>query len=70
MTIEYVSSQGDTVDYIAWKYYGSTDGGIVEAIFEANPRLSIQPVILSPGVIITLPDVQAPKAEEIVVLWT
>jgi len=70
MTIEYVSSQGDTVDYIAWKHYGSTEGGVVEAIFEANPKLANQPVELSPGVIIILPDVVTPKAEEMVTLWT
>lgn len=68
--IEYITSQGDTVDYIAWKHYGNTDPGIVEAVFEANPGLAARDVEFSAGINIILPDVEAPKAEEIVTLWT
>jgi len=70
MTIEYVSSQGDTVDYIAWKHYGNTEEGVVEAIFEANPGLAKQPAELSPGIIIILPEVVTPEPQEMITLWT
>ncbi len=68
--IEYITSQGDTVDYIAWKHYGSTENGIVEAVLEANPGLAKNPPELVAGLVIVLPDVQTPRAEEIVTLWT
>lgn len=35
----YKLKPGETVDSIAWNYYGYTSG-VVEAIFEANPGLS------------------------------
>lgn len=45
--------QGDTIDLIAHRHYGDTS--MVEAIFEANPRLADLGVILPQGTLISLP---------------
>lgn len=50
----YVTRRGDTVDYIAWRFYGETLGGVIEQLLEANPGLSDHGPILPPGVTIEL----------------
>lgn len=50
-----MTKDGDTVSYIAHKYYGNTSNRIVEKIFDANPRLSDQPACLPGGILIELP---------------
>ncbi|WP_163833324.1 tail protein X [Spartinivicinus ruber] len=52
---------GQTLDEIAWRFYGKTTG-CVELILEANPNLSKQPTILPSGLIIQLPDIPASLA--------
>ena len=52
---QYRPKDGDTVDHIAYKYYGSTDNRIVELMLDANPRLSDQPAVLGEGVLLELP---------------
>ncbi|WP_100884832.1 tail protein X [Acinetobacter bereziniae] len=53
---QYQTKAGDTVDYIAYKYYGNTKNKVVENIFNANPRLSAMTPILPEGVLIELPE--------------
>jgi len=38
MTTIYVTRTGDTIDYIAWKFYGTTANQLIEGILLANPR--------------------------------
>jgi|GEM_PF-200832 len=52
----YRTKDGDTVDSIAYKYYGSTSNKLVENIFEANHRLSDYPPVLPEGLLIELPE--------------
>lgn len=56
MATTYTSIDGDTVDYIAFNYYGFTSGGIVEQIYAANPGLADKGPILKNGVTVKLPD--------------
>ncbi|KOR14698.1 hypothetical protein ABW55_12385 [Acinetobacter sp. C15] len=52
----YRTKDGDTVDSIAYKYYGSTSNKLVENIFEVNHRLSDHPPVLPEGLLIELPE--------------
>lgn len=52
----YLTKEGDTLDFIAYKYYGSTDNQQVEKILNANYKLSEYPAVLSEGILIELPD--------------
>ena len=66
----YTTSQGDKLDWICWKHYGTSRNGTVEAVLEANPGLSSYGPILPAGVKITLPVLAAPAAEQDVIrLW-
>lgn len=69
MSQTYRTSEGDTADYIAWKYYGTQDGQVVEQLLEANPGLSDRGPVLPAGVIVTLPDIQPATASQGVRLW-
>ena len=68
MSQEYRTRQGETVDYIAWKYYGRQNG-TAEAILEANPGLASYGPILPAHIILILPDPpdppDPPRGEEI-----
>ena len=65
----YITREGDTVDYVAWKYYGATTNLVVETVLEANPGLADRGTILPAGVSITLPEITAPARNLGVKLW-
>ena len=67
MTI-YRTKDGDTLDYICWKYYGQQSGA-VEAVLEANPNLSEIGPVYSAGLRITLPKIKAKNTPIEVRLW-
>lgn len=51
----YVSRRGDTVDYVVWRFYGTTAGNAVEQVLEMNPGLADHDAVLPAGVVIQLP---------------
>ncbi|WP_083515747.1 tail protein X [Pseudomonas sp. ICMP 10191] len=65
----YVTNQGDTIDYIAWKIYGTDQNRTVERLLAANPNLADQGVIFPAGI-----KIETPKFETIsskgISLWT
>lgn len=66
----YLTKSGDMIDDIAFRFYGSTLGGQVEAVIEANRPLDLgQYVTLPAGLEIVLPDV-APETTETVRLFS
>lgn len=67
--ITYVTKDGDVLDAICWKYYGSTTG-IVEKVLEANRHLAELGAIFSAGVKIILPDLTLAEEAESVKLWS
>jgi len=67
--ITYVTKDGDVLDAICWKYYGSTTG-VVEKVLEANRHLAELAVIFSAGVKIILPDLTLAEETESVKLWS
>lgn len=67
--ITYVTKDGDVLDAICWKYYGSTVG-TVEKVLEANRHLAELGNIFSAGVKIVLPDLTSEEESESVKLWS
>jgi len=65
----YTSREGDTVDFIAWKFYGSTANRVTESVLEANPGLAAYGPELPAGVQISLPEIEAPAKTQGVKLW-
>ncbi|MGR7280852.1 tail protein X [Klebsiella aerogenes] len=59
--------QGDTVDLLCWRHYGTTQG-VTEAVFAANPGIS-QQVFLTAGQEVELPEVTPSTTRQIVQLW-
>ncbi|KVC61861.1 phage tail protein [Burkholderia ubonensis] len=47
--------QGETLDALCWRYYGST-AGTVEAVLEANPDLAELGVVLPMRTVVEMPE--------------
>ncbi|OHX19744.1 phage tail protein [Chromobacterium sphagni] len=64
------ADQGDTVDAIAWRAYGTTRG-VVERILSANPGLADLGAVLPMGTLVQLPDLPADPApaQTLINLW-
>lgn len=67
--LQYSTREGDTIDYIAWKHYGTQVGRVVEQLTEANPGLADLGPTLPAGVVIDLPELEASALVEGVRLW-
>lgn len=65
----YVTRDGDTADFIAWKFYGRQDNGTVEQLLAANPGLADRGPTLPPGVAIELPELVTPTVKAGLRLW-
>lgn len=67
---EYTAKQGDTVDLICWKFYGTTRGGVVEAVYEANRGLAGIGLYIPAGTVIQLPELAAPAVvSDVIHIW-
>lgn len=70
MATTYKASQGDTLDYICWKFYGQQSGA-VEAVLLANPGLADLGPVIPPNTEIVLPDLAQPATEiQPIRLWS
>lgn len=69
MSQTYLTSDGDTADYIAWKYYGTQEGRVLEQLLDANPGLADRGPVLPGGVTITMPDIVLETEAQGVRLW-
>jgi phage tail protein X len=56
----YITKMFDRLDRIVYARYGTTDNQIVEWVFEQNPGIELDGIVLPSGITINLPD--APKA--------
>lgn len=68
--IKYVTAQGDTPDYIAWKQYGTQGGRVTERVLAANPGLAEMGPILPAGIVVYLPALDTVEATKGVKLWS
>lgn len=60
--------QGDTLDQLCHRHYGTTKG-VTEQVLSANPGLSSQ-IFLDAGQVVEMPDVDTQPAQEMVQLWS
>lgn len=68
MAQTYIASQGDTVDAIAWRVYGTQDARVTERLLEANPGLA-NTLTLAPGTVVQLPELDTKAERQPVRLW-
>lgn len=66
---QYLTKTGDTLDEIAYRYYGNTNNKVVERILEVNFGISQYEALLPAGVLIELPEVQQSTEKRKVKLW-
>ena len=66
---QYLTKAGDTLDEIAYRYYGHTNNKVVERILDANFGLSQYEALLPAGVLIELPEVKQTIDTRKVKLW-
>lgn len=66
---QYAASTGDTVDFIAWRVYGTQDSGVVEQLLEANPGLADMGPQLQAGTLVNLPDIDTTAKAAGIRLW-
>lgn len=62
MATEYLTSDGDTLDFICWKFYGQQSGA-VELVLEANRDIADRGPLLPAGLKVILPDMPKPATE-------
>jgi phage tail protein X len=65
----YIASEKDTVDYIAWRVYGTQDARVVERLLEANPGLADHGPELPAGTQVFLPTLDTKTERTTVRLW-
>lgn len=65
----YLTKAGDTLDEIAYRYYGNTNNKVVERILEVNFGISQYEALLPAGVLIESPEVQQSTKTLKVKLW-
>jgi phage tail protein X len=66
----YQTSQNDTVDLIAWKYYGQVTTDILNLVLQANEGLAGYGPLLPPNIMVTLPDLPpTPNTSPSLSLW-
>lgn len=64
-----IAMQGDTLDAICWRHYGST-AGVVETVLDANPGLADLGPVLPHGTTVQLPDITTQQqTSSTVQLW-
>ena len=59
---QYRTIDGDRLDIIVFKAYGSIDAHIMDAVMDANPHL-LDKTVLSAGYIVYLPEIETVQPE-------
>jgi phage tail protein X len=67
--ITYITKDGDVLDSICHKYYGSTSD-VVEKVLKANRHLANIGAIFEAGIKIILPDLTPKEESESIKLWS
>lgn len=68
----YTTKVDEMLDDIVYGYYGSTENRLVEQVLEANPGLENEKNLLTPGLVIVLPNIAtttAPPVLKQIKLW-
>lgn len=64
MAATYQTKTNDLLDDVVNRYYGRQDGGLVEAVLEANRGLADYGPVLPAGLSIIMPDAPTPEPTE------
>jgi phage tail protein X len=56
---QYVTRDGDTVDLVVWRIFGTTAAGLVERVLETNPGIADRGPVLPAGLVLQLPEAAA-----------
>ena len=67
--MKYITREGDVLDWICWKYYGTTGALVVETVLTSNLGLADYGPILPLGLEINLPDIIIPRQTNGIRLW-
>lgn len=65
----YTTREGDTADYIAFKFYGTLAGQAAEQLLDANPGLADRGPVLPGGLVVNLPAIDTTTKVQGVALW-
>lgn len=68
--VTYTTKDGDVVDDICYRYYGTLDGRVFEQVLAANPGLAARGPVLAAGVVIELPVITSTATTQGVRLWS
>ncbi|ENP2198858.1 tail protein X [Salmonella enterica] len=63
-----IAQQGDTVDAICWRYFGTTQG-VTEEVYRINPGLAETGPLLRQGQTVILPDIAPTQEKKLIQLW-
>ena len=67
---DYITRDGDMIDWICWHHYDGEQSGAVEAVYAANPSLSQYGPLLPAWLNIVLPELPKPVSTvKVVKLW-
>lgn len=69
MSLKYQTKDGDTIDYIAWKHYGTPNQLVTEQLLRANKGLSRASSILPAGMMVVLPEIDTTEKTKGKKLW-
>lgn len=64
-----VTVEGDVLDAVCWRHYGTDAAAAVPAVLAANPGLADAAPVLPAGVVVELPELPAPAVRAVVRLW-
>lgn len=67
MATTYRTREGDVLDYICWRHYGTTN--VIERVLDENMNLAEYGTIFPSGVIIELPEISVQTEVEAESLW-
>lgn len=63
-----IAKDGDSLDALVFKHYGRHD--LLPEVLNANRHLAREPILLTAGILIALPDIPPPNDYPMVRLWT
>lgn len=64
-----VTVEGDVLDAVCWRHYGTDAAAAVPAVLAANPGLADADPVLPAGIVVELPELPAPAVRAVVRLW-
>ena len=61
----YTTREGDTLDSIAFEYYGYLNAELLRQVYAANQNIGDYEQPFSQGIVVNLPDIEQESVEEV-----